>query len=151
MLPAPGQADDFEIEMGLATHHWISTGLYEDNQLIGTGYHNWEIATFVNSFGDRSYSAGYRWNWPGWLSLSTGVIHGYRENSNWFPLRVDDEIIYVVLNAEPKFDGPLGVRLRVLGEATMLSVVVRPIGKRHRLKVTGDVNLNTEGVKAALN
>lgn len=123
-------ADDFEIEMGLATHHWVSEDLFEDNQLVGAGYHGWEMATFVNSFGDRSYSAGYRWDWPGWLSLSSGVIHGYGENANWFPFRVDEEVIYVVFNIEPKISGPLSARLRIMGEATMVSVVVRPVGKR---------------------
>lgn len=134
-LPFSNQsvADDFEIEMGLATHHWVSDDLYEDNQLIGAGYHGWELATFVNSFGDRSYSAGYRWNGPGWLSVSSGLIHGYGENSNWFPLRVDEEVIYVVLNIEPTTNGPIGARLRVMGEATMLSVVVRPVGARRSL------------------
>ena len=90
----------------------------------------------MNSFGDRSYSAGYRWQWPGWLSLSSGVIHGYGENSDWFPLRIDEEIIYVVFNVEPKLEGPLGMRLRLMGEATMLSVVVRPVGARKTIAAT---------------
>lgn len=129
------EADKFEIEMGLTTHHWVTEGLYENNQLVGAGFKNWELGTFVNSFGDRSYSAGYRWRLSRSFSLSTGVMHGYGDNAKWFPFRVNDEVIYVVFNAEPPVDGPLSLRLRVMGEATLVSVVVRPLpGKKATIK-----------------
>lgn len=134
-------ADKFEIEIGLTTHHWVSDDLYEDNQLIGAGYRGWELATFVNSFGDRSYSAGYRWRLSRSFSLSSGVIHGYGDNANWFPVRFDEEVIYLIFNAEPPLDEPLSLRLRVMGEATLVSVVVRPPGNKKRL---GDGDLLTK-------
>lgn len=119
-------ADGFELEVGAATHHWVSTDLYENNRLIGTGYNRWEAATFINSFGDRSYSASYRWPLFWAFSLSGGIIHGYGENADWFPVTLDDEVIFVTLNAETRASSVLNLRLRVLGEATMVSVVIRP-------------------------
>lgn len=127
-------ADGFELEMGLATHHWISKDMYEDNRLIGAGYKRWEFSTFVNSFGDRSYSAGRRWDLFRGLSLSAGMIHGYGDNAYWFPLRIEEEVIFVSLNAEPPVEMPLSFRLRVLGEATLVSAVLRPSTKRSPLK-----------------
>ncbi|WP_108126954.1 hypothetical protein [Saccharospirillum mangrovi] len=119
-------ADGLEIELGVATHHWVSEGLYEDNRLVGTGYKRWEASTFINSFGDRSYSGSYRWDLFRGLSVSSGIIHGYGVNATWFPMRIDDEVVFVSLNAETFMQAPVNLRLRVLGEATILSLVVRP-------------------------
>ncbi|PTY37224.1 hypothetical protein BGP77_08140 [Saccharospirillum sp. MSK14-1] len=129
----PTRAEDVEVEVGLVTHHWISDDLNDENRLVGAGYKNWELSTFVNSFGDRSYSAGYRWHLSRSFSVSSGVIHGYGENADWFPVTLDDEVIYLIVNAEPPVDGPLGLRLRLMGEATVVSLVLRPRNKIQRL------------------
>ncbi|MFG1498432.1 hypothetical protein ABMA57_17495 [Saccharospirillum sp. HFRX-1] len=122
-------AEGLELEVGAATHHWVSKGLQEDNQLLGVGYKYWEAATFINSFGDRSYSAGYRWALSKSFSVSTGVLHGYSDNADWFPLTIDEEVIFVTLNAETPTQSVLNMRVRLLGEATVVSVVIRPPGK----------------------
>lgn len=126
------QADGFEIEVGVATHHWVSEDLQDDNQLVGAGYRRWELSTFINSFDDRSYSVSYRWELFWGFSLSTGIIHGYGDNADWFPVRIDDEVIFISANIEPMLDAPLSLRLRVMGEATMVSMVARlPQRKQH--------------------
>jgi len=125
-VAAEVQQTKFELELSLTTHHWVSEGLYEDNQLIGLGVKGWEVASFINSFGDRSYSAGRRWQLTQYISFSAGVIHGYGDNSQWFPLTVKDEVIYLTLNAETQSESALNLRLRQLGEATMVSLVIRP-------------------------
>lgn len=122
-------ADGFELEVGAITHHWVSKDMNEDNHLIGAGYQRWELSSFINSFGDRSYSASYRWPLPARaFSFSTGVIHGYGESADWFPMHHNGEVLFVTFNVETLAESKVNLRLRLMGDATLLSVVLRPFG-----------------------
>lgn len=47
----------------------------ENNQLVAFEYRSWVVGTFVNSFYDRTWMAGYNFNYA-WDKLEVGIIGG---------------------------------------------------------------------------
>lgn len=79
---------DRRIYLGMWTVHFRDLGRgIENNWLVGVSWRGIYAATFINTFGDRAYSAGYqgilaRWS-PGVIALGlgyrVGFITGYDE------------------------------------------------------------------------
>lgn len=113
-----------ELEIGLVTHHWVTKGMNEDNRLVGVHYKGIEAASFINSFGDQSYLLGGRIDLPYNFSLSGGFIDGYGSNSKWFPVRIDDTVVYGSINYTLPVTEHVGVRFRQMGKLGMISLVI---------------------------
>jgi hypothetical protein len=83
-LIGSASADGLELEFSLMTAHLVTSGMNNNNALIGLSYDNWEASTFINSCGDRSYSASRRFHLNHGFSVSAGAIHGYGDNAKFF-------------------------------------------------------------------
>ena len=117
-------ASALELELGAYTHHLFPEDVNNDNRLVGLEWHSIEVATFANSFHDRSFALGYRFNGPGPLSVSVGAIHGYGSNSKVFPVTVGNVVAYSSFNVTVPVTDHFAVRGRVMGEVVMVSGVV---------------------------
>lgn len=110
-----------ELEFGLITHHWKTRGLNENNHLVGVEWRGVEASTFVNSYEDRSYSLGYRFEIGlGW-SVSVGAIHGYGENAKWFPIRAREMVFYPMINYTASISDHFSFRFRAVTNRIFLA------------------------------
>lgn len=123
---------DRRVYIGMWTVHFRDPGRgVENNWLLGASWRGFYGATFVNTFGDRAYSAGYqgilvRWN-PGAVSLGlgyrVGLITGYDER--FMPLAGKTPLIPLV---QPRLtlDGKrLGLELSYSGVVASTGFNVR--------------------------
>lgn len=124
LLALVGSVSAFELEFGLATHHWISEGVNNDNELIGIHWRGIEVGTMLNSYRDRSYILGYRFDLGGGFSLSVGTIHGYRDNAKVYPVRIKQTVFYPSFNYTQRIHDQFSIRVRQMAEVTMISGVV---------------------------
>lgn len=86
-----GTDADASLLLGLYTQHVDPSGdTNESSELIGLGYRDYTVASFVNSYHDRSYFAGkqfhtrrfHPWGGDDWFvqgNLYAGMVYGYRE------------------------------------------------------------------------
>lgn len=113
-----------EVEIGLMTHHWISKGVNNDTELVGVHYRGFEVGTMRNSFGDRSYIAGYRFDLSEGWSLSVGAIHGYGDNAKVYTVRFGETVLYPSINYTHRLSDHLSIRVRQMAEVSLVGVVV---------------------------
>lgn len=88
-LSAHAAADDrAHIHLGQWSWHFNRTVAWnETNDLIALEYKNVFVGSFVNSYGDRSYTAAYRLPHqmgPLDLGLKVGAVYGYKDNLVWW-------------------------------------------------------------------
>ena len=114
-----------EVEIGAFTHHWVSEGVNNDTGLVAVSYRGFEVGTMRNSFGDRSYIAGYRFDLRRGFSLSVGAIYGYGENSIAYPVRFGETVMYPAVNYTHRLTDHLSIRARQMAEVTLISAVIQ--------------------------
>lgn len=145
-------SDDVQVEYGVYTAHLITdrSTVNEDNNFVSVNYNCWTVARLDNSYNDPTITLGYHFPLSGILpsvgtfsgdnlSVGFGLIHGYGENSKYFPsiLQVggDLELLWYVVpeltvwGSDFKIDHPwsdnVGVRTRLFGEVSQTSLVLR--------------------------
>ena len=129
---AAAKAPDRRLYLGMWTVHFRDPGRgIENNWLVGVSWRGIYGATFINTFGNRSYSAGFqgilaRWN-PGLISLGlgyrVGLLTGYDER--FMPLAGKTPVVPLV---QPRLtlDGKrLGLELSYSGVVASTGFNVR--------------------------
>lgn len=74
-------ADEYRFSVGLATTHTVPGDWNERNQLVVGEYRHAFAGTFVNSFGDRSFTAGGVARYSARfieIELRAGAVTGYK-------------------------------------------------------------------------
>jgi len=123
-LIGSASADGLELEFSLMTAHLVTSGMNNNNALIGLSYDNWEASTFINSYGDRSYSASRRFHLNHGFSVSAGAIHGYGDNAKFFYARVDEAFLFASVNYDIPVNDHFGLRARLMGRAIVFNIVL---------------------------
>lgn len=114
-----------EVEIGAFTHHWISEDVNNDTELVGVYYRGFELGTMRNSFGDRSFIAGYRFELRHGFSVSVGGIYGYGENSKVYAIRFDEVVMYPSINYTHHLTDHLSIRARQMAEVSLVSFTIQ--------------------------
>jgi hypothetical protein len=84
VLSVPALAQDLSITLGHYSVHLVSEDTTNsEHALIGVRYHHAFGATFINSYGRRTYAVGYTDSVPFTVNSElygiVGVTHGYRQ------------------------------------------------------------------------
>lgn len=80
--------EPINLHLGQWSWHFNRTVAWnETNDLIAIEYRNVFVGSFVNSYGDRSYTAAYRLPYamgPLDLGIKLGAVYGYQDNLVWW-------------------------------------------------------------------